>query len=157
LPFLQDALIPGVHVFYSFNLTKSDALRITVTKITFDDLAVDSVKVHGAERAHRHASTATNAYSIIDTNTPESFVSRNGPDRASDLARGILALLARHGNVDTVSLPFNDPNPAADGIGNAIMLNRTHELAEAASGAFFMIDHQNLFHYFLLSQVDPTF
>jgi hypothetical protein len=52
---LQDAYVRGVLVVYRFHITETDALRLPVTQVTFENLPVDDIEVHGAERTHGNA------------------------------------------------------------------------------------------------------
>jgi hypothetical protein len=155
LSFLQNADIPGIHELYGFDFAEPDALGIAVAKVTLDHLAIDGIKVHRAKRTHRHAGATTDAGGVIDHHTPQFFVVGYGADRAADLAGGVLALLAGHGNINPIGFPLNDSDPATDRIGYTVMLDCAHQFAQAASSALFMVDHQNFFHFVLLSQADP--
>jgi hypothetical protein len=63
-------------------------------------------------------------------------------NRTSVHAGRILALLAGHGNVETFLFPLHHPNAAAHRVGYTVVFHRTDQLAESASGAFFMINYQ---------------
>jgi len=49
-PFLHDAHLIGAHILYRLDVAETDALRIAVTEVTLEDLSIDDIEAHGAER-----------------------------------------------------------------------------------------------------------
>ncbi len=85
--------IGGSHKINRFAVTKADALRISITEITFEYLLVLGVITHSAERADRYAGTTANADIIIDFNVLNMFVAGNRLHRTCIHAWGIFTLL----------------------------------------------------------------
>jgi hypothetical protein len=127
----------------SIDITEAHALRIEIAEIAFDHFVVGSDKMHCPERADRYAGAASDTFVIIYFYAGCFFIPRYGLGRARGGAGSILALLAGHGNINTFRLPFDDPNPAAGGIGHVIVLDRTDKLAQSASRTLFIIYFQN--------------
>jgi hypothetical protein len=101
--------------------TESDTLRIAITKVAFENLFIDGIKTHCAERANTNARTAADADIVVNINPAHLVIARDRPYRADIQTGRILTLLARHGNINTFRLPFHHSNPASGRIGFPVM------------------------------------
>jgi hypothetical protein len=90
----------SLYIINCLHVTEANALWIAVTEITLKDLPINHIEIHGAERTDRYAGAATDAFILIDHDPAELFISRNGLHRANDHTGSILALLARHGDIN---------------------------------------------------------
>ena len=110
---LEGAYPVCIDIVDRLHFAEPDALRVSVTEVAFEILPVNDVKAHCAEGADRDAGTTANAFVVIYHDPAELLIPRDGLHGADDLAGGILALLAGHGNVDSLLLPFHDLDPAS--------------------------------------------
>jgi hypothetical protein len=97
---LGDTHPVSIHIINSFDFTKTNALRISITEIALEILSIDDIKIHCAEGADRHTGTAANADIVIHHDPVEFLISGNGLHGANDHTGGILTLLTGHGNVE---------------------------------------------------------
>ena len=91
---LQDAYVRSILVIDCFHIAKTDALRVTVTQVTFEDLPVYDIEVHGAERTHSNARSAADALVIVHYNPGQTLIPGDRFHRADIQAGSVLALLA---------------------------------------------------------------
>jgi hypothetical protein len=94
LALLQDAYVSSILVIHSFHIAETDALRVAVTQVTLENLPVYYIKVHGAERAHSNAGSASDALVIVHNNSSQILIPGESFHRADIHARCVLALLA---------------------------------------------------------------
>jgi hypothetical protein len=138
-PALLQADVPGFNQVDGFGVTEANTLRIAVAEITFDYLAIRGYEMHGAERTHRNAGAAADAFIVVYLHPPRVLIPGKGLGRTGDCAGGVLALLAGHRNIDSFSFPFDNPDAATSGIGHVVMLHGADEFAQPAPGALIVI------------------
>jgi len=140
LPALDNTHIIRLNKIDGLDVTESDTLRITVTNIALENPPIGRIKIHGSEGTDADAGAAADAGIIVNGYATQFIILRDGFDRADIQTGRVLTLLACHGNINAFGLPLQHPDSAPGGIGNAIVRNRAHQLAQPAAGAFFMID-----------------
>jgi len=139
LPLLREAEVAFRDDVDGLDLAEPDALGIPVAQVAFGHFAFNAVEVHGTEGAHRHAGAAPDTNGVVDFNPAHLNISGYGLGRTGVQAGGVFALLARHGDIDPIGLPFDHLDAAAHRVRHAVMMNRTDQLTESASGALFVI------------------
>jgi hypothetical protein len=88
---------------------------------------------------------------MIDSDTVEFLVTVKRGFRANRHTGGILAVLAAHGEIKALVVPFYNVNAGQGRRAHTIMLYRTNEFTGPAARAFFRIDD----HYFLIHHPFP--
>jgi hypothetical protein len=83
----------GIYKIDGLFFTESDTLRIAITEVAFEDLFIDGIKTHRAERTNANARTATDADIVVNGNPAQLLISREGLYRADIQAGCILTLL----------------------------------------------------------------
>jgi hypothetical protein len=98
------------HVIYCLHVTKPNALGITITQVAFGYLSIFWIKMHGTKWANRYARSTTDTNLIIDRHACKGFITGNSLYWADVQARGVLTLLAGHGDVKAFRLPLDNPD-----------------------------------------------
>jgi hypothetical protein len=127
------------HVIHRLHVTKPDTLGITITEVAFGHLSVYRIEMHGTKWTDRYTRSATDTHILIHHHSRKRLITGNGLYRTDVQAGSILTLLTRHRDIKAFRLPLYDPDTTSGWVRNPFVRRRTHEFAQPAAGAFFMI------------------
>jgi hypothetical protein len=136
----------GFDIVDGFWLAETDALRISVAMVAFENLPARFVELHHTEGTGRNAHPAGDAETVVDQNAVEIFGPGDGLPGTYRHTGRIQAVLAVHGKMETLRLPLNHPDAGECRAADALVPQRACHLAFSAAVAFFGFYDQLLGH-----------
>ncbi len=134
-----------LHIIQGPRLTDTDTLGISVTKITLKGESQIGIKCHGPKWTCRDAHLASDAECVVDHHPVQGIVPRYGIVWACRQAGRTLALLACHGQIESVmNIPMDYPYTASSRLIDTVVSLGTGELTVLATATLGRINRKRL-------------